>query len=285
MTQAPSTRSDRERDGYRTPPQRGAGRSLRSGDERARGWLRSRVFERRAVTLVAAAAAGNIVVTMTDIEANLRAVRARCDEAQRRGGHARPVTLVAVSKRKPEADIEAAHRAGCVDFGENYVQELVDKHAALGALDLRWHFIGHLQRNKVKQLLAVRPSLIHGVDDARLLREIDKRAGGEPRAVLLQVNVSGEASKSGCSPAEAPALTALAHELSGVRLRGLMTMPPIGEPEAARVHFRALRELADAIGRDQLPELSMGMSHDFEIAIEEGATLVRVGTAIFGERA
>lgn len=236
-------------------------------------------------TLVAAVPDSSIIVTMTDIDANLSAVRARCEEARRRGRHGRAVTLVAVSKKKPLAAIEAARRAGCVDFGENYVQELVDKAARSQGLDLNWHFIGHLQRNKVKELLGARPVLIHGVDSERLLREIDKRAGGEPRDVLVQVNVSGEGSKSGCAPADVPQLVAVAGELENVRVRGLMTMPPIGEPEAARPHFRALRELADAVGRDVLPELSMGMSHDFEVAIEEGATLVRVGTAIFGERA
>lgn len=194
------------------------------------------------------------------------------------------MTLVAVSKLQTTEAIVAAHATGCRDFGENYVQELAHKRAALDALDLRWHFIGHLQRNKVSALLATQPVLIHGVDSERLLRELDKRATTAV-AVLLHVNVAREDTKSGCSPEEAPALVALARELPRVRVVGLMTMPPASEAEAARPHFRALRELAEGVGRDVLPELSMGMSHDFEVAVEEGATLVRVGTAIFGARA
>lgn len=219
---------------------------------------------------------------MEDIARKLDTIRTRVQAAAARRDDERPVTLVAVSKKQPNEAIVQAHAAGCLDFGENYVQELANKAAALPS-SVRWHFIGHLQRNKVAALLATRPTLIHGVDSERLLRAIDTRAE-HGCDVLLQVDVSGEASKSGCAPNAVQALVDLAGSLPKVRVRGLMTMPPAGEPESSRRYFRKLRELADAVGRDVLPELSMGMSHDFEVAIEEGATLVRVGSAIFGAR-
>ena len=194
--------------------------------------------------------------------------------------------LLAVSKTKPESLVREAYAAGQRDFGENYVQELVAKAAALADLpDLRWHLIGPLQRNKVKQVVPV-ASLVHTVDRAALAEELSKRAAAAGRTVrvLLEVNVAGEASKAGCSPDEAPALAAAVRSLPGLSLGGLMTIPPDTEDrELARPYFRRLREIRDAIG--DLPELSMGMSHDFEIAVEEGATIVRVGTAIFGSRA
>ena len=187
-----------------------------------------------------------------------------------------------------EAIVEALE-AGCLDFGENYVQELQAKATELTPHSaLRWHFIGHLQRNKARHVVAV-PALavVHGIDSAPLLQELDKRAAQLDRRLdgLLQVNVAGEDSKGGCAPDELATLLAEAERCRHLRIRGLMTMPPIGEPEEARPHFRALRQLRDAHGGvSRLPELSMGMSHDFEVAIEEGATLVRVGTAIFGQR-
>ena len=194
--------------------------------------------------------------------------------------------LLAVSKTKPESLVREAYAAGQRDFGENYVQELVAKAAALADLpDLRWHLIGPLQRNKVKQVVPV-ASLVHTVDRAALAEELSKRAAAAGRTVrvLLEVNVAGEASKAGCSPDDAPALAAAVRSLPGLSLGGLMTIPPDTEDrELARPYFRRLREIRDAIG--DLPELSMGMSHDFEIAVEEGATIVRVGTAIFGSRA
>ena len=193
--------------------------------------------------------------------------------------------LLAVSKTKPEAMIREAYAAGQRDFGENYVQELCAKAAALADLpDLRFHLIGPLQRNKAKQIVSV-ASLVHTVDRASLAEELSKRAAaaGKTLRVLLEVNVSGEASKAGCAPSEAPALAAAVRSSPGLALAGLMTIPPdTDDRELARPYFRSLRELRDAIG--DLPELSMGMSHDFEIAIEEGATIVRVGTAIFGSR-
>ncbi|MEZ4299741.1 MAG: YggS family pyridoxal phosphate-dependent enzyme [Polyangiaceae bacterium] len=220
------------------------------------------------------------------IQARLTSVRARIEAAVQRAG--RPpgsVRLLAVSKTKSEAAIREAYAAGQRDFGENYVQELCAKAEALSDLaDLRFHVIGPLQRNKVKQVVPV-ASLVHTVDRASLAEEIEKRAAAAGRTVpvLLEVNVSGEASKAGCSSEEAPSLAALVRSMPHLELRGLMTIPPdTDDREEARPFFAKLRELRDRIG--ELPELSMGMSHDFEIAIEEGATIVRVGTAIFGAR-
>ena len=221
------------------------------------------------------------------IAPQLAAVHERIrDAATRAGRAAEEVTLVAVSKRKPVEAIAAARDAGCLDFGENYVQELVSKAEALP--ELRWHFIGHLQRNKAKVVVGV-PGLVllHGVDDPRLVGALDRRAAAAERTldVLVQVNVSGEQSKSGCAPSEVAALLDTIDAATHVRARGLMTMPPPSDPEQARPFFVALRELRDDLGGPaRLPELSMGMSGDFEVAIEEGATIVRVGTAIFGAR-
>jgi hypothetical protein len=228
-----------------------------------------------------------VVATDSTLAERLQHVRERVAEAAARAGRpAGSVRLLAVSKTKPAEQIREAYAAGQRDFGENYVQELCAKAAALADLtDIRFHLIGPLQRNKVKLVVPV-VSLVHTVDRASLAEELSKRAAAAGRMlpVLLEVNVSGEASKAGCSPEEAPSLAAAVRELPGVALRGLMTIPPDTEDrELARPYFRRLRELRDALGAD-LPELSMGMSHDFEIAIEEGATIVRVGTAIFGAR-
>lgn len=225
-----------------------------------------------------------------DIEARLGRVRARVAAAAARAGRGvDEVTLVAVSKRKPTEAIVDALAAGCTDFGENYVQELQAKAAELATqANLRWHFVGHLQRNKARHVLAI-PALamIHGVDSAALVAELERRAAAASRTVeaLVQVNVAGEASKRGCPPDGLEALLDSAADCEHLVIVGLMTMPPIGPPEQGRPHFQALRALRDAHGGStRLPELSMGMSHDFEVAIEEGATLIRVGTAIFGER-
>jgi pyridoxal phosphate enzyme (YggS family) len=191
------------------------------------------------------------------------------------------VTLVAVSKTQPAEAIREAYAAGQRDFGENYAQEWREKADALADLaDLRWHFVGGLQTNKVKYL-AGRVFLVHAVDREELARELSKRFGqkGATARVLLEVNTGGEATKGGVPPAEAPALAAAVRALPGVDLRGLMCMPP--PEDDPRPHFRVLRELRDRLG---LAELSMGMSADWEAAIEEGATIVRVGTAIFGAR-
>ncbi|GAB4214605.1 MAG: YggS family pyridoxal phosphate-dependent enzyme [Sandaracinaceae bacterium] len=224
---------------------------------------------------------------MSEIASRLEAVRERIARATARAG--RPdgsVTLVAVSKTKPPGAIREAYAQGARVFGENYVQELADKRRALADLpDLELHFIGHLQRNKVKDVLAAR-ALVETVDSPRLAEELGKRASalGVTVPVLIQVNVAREPQKSGCDPDELATLIAKVRAWPALTLRGLMTIPPLGEdPERSRPHFRALRELAHA----QLGEgawLSMGMSADLEVAIEEGATHVRVGTAIFGER-
>jgi pyridoxal phosphate enzyme (YggS family) len=192
------------------------------------------------------------------------------------------VTLVAVSKTQPAELVREAYAAGQRDFGENYAQEWRDKADALADLaELRWHFIGGLQTNKVKYL-AGRVAAIHTVDRLELAREISKRfaAKGAVARVYLEVNVGGEASKSGCAPDAAPALAEAVRALPAVELVGLMTIPP--PEDDPRRHFRSLRALRDRLG---LPGLSMGMSADWRIAVEEGSTCVRVGTAIFGERA
>lgn len=223
----------------------------------------------------------------TTIAERLAAVRARIAEATTRAG--RPegsVRLLAVSKTKPEALIREAYAAGQRDFGENYAQELTTKAMALADLkDLRWHMIGPLQRNKAKLVVPV-AKVVHTVDRPELAEELSKRAAGTGKTpqVLLEVNVAGEASKAGCTPEGAVGLAALVRQLPHLDLVGLMTIPPdTDDRELARPFFRRLRELRDALGGG-LTELSMGMSHDFEIAIEEGATIVRVGTAIFGAR-
>jgi hypothetical protein len=198
-----------------------------------------------------------------------------------RAGIPAGVTLVAVSKTQPPEAIREAWAAGQRDFGENYAQEWREKADALADLDgLRWHFVGALQTNKVK-VLAGRVAAIHTVDRVELAREISRRfaAKGAVARVYLEVNVGGEGSKSGCAPAEAPALAAAVRALPAVEVVGLMAIPP--PEDDPRPHFRALRALRDRLG---LAGLSMGMSADWRIAIEEGSTCVRVGTAIFGER-
>lgn len=234
------------------------------------------------------------------IAARLASVRERIARAAASSGRS-PPRLIAVSKLQPAEAIRAAYAAGQRDFGENYVQELDAKARELAELeDLRWHFIGHLQRNKVKLALAS-ASAIHSVDSARLAAEIGKRAreaelperrrvplaGSDPRLpVLVEVNVGGEASKSGCAPGELGAVLSAVEAEPALRLAGLMTVPPATEdPSGARPYFERLVGLRDAAGgAERLPELSMGMTHDLEIAIACGATLVRVGAAIFGAR-
>ena len=191
------------------------------------------------------------------------------------------VTLVAVSKTHPAEAIREAFAAGQRDFGENYAQEWREKADALEDLaGLRWHFIGSLQTNKVKYL-AGRVHAIHTVDREELAREISRRFGqkGAVARLFLEVNVGGEGTKGGCAPADVPALAAAVRALPAVDLVGLTCIPP--PEDDPRPHFRALRALAEGLG---LRELSMGMSADWRIAVEEGATVVRVGTAIFGER-
>jgi hypothetical protein len=220
---------------------------------------------------------------MPEIQANLERVRERIARAAARGGRrAEDVVLVAVSKTVDVARIRAAVAAGVQVLGENRVQEARDKIAEIGR-PVPWHLIGRLQTNKVKDALKLF-DLIQSVDRIDLARELDRRARveGRPVAVLVEVNVANEPTKGGWGPEAVPtALEALA-ALSHVEVRGLMTIPPdVAEPEATRPWFRTLRTLAERHG---LRELSMGMSHDFDVAIEEGATMVRVGTAIFGAR-
>ncbi len=221
------------------------------------------------------------------VRENLAKVRARIERAAVAAGRdPRSVQLVAVSKTKPASMVRAAYEAGQRHFGENYVQELVEKHAALADLEgIVWHAIGHLQTNKAREV-ASRAGFVHTVDSAKLARELGKRAV-KPLSVLVQVNVGGEAQKSGCEPGElAAVLAAVRLEARTLVLRGLMTVPPHTEdPEGARPYFDALARLRDEHGgAGELPELSMGMTHDLEVAVACGATLVRVGSALFGER-
>jgi pyridoxal phosphate enzyme (YggS family) len=200
------------------------------------------------------------------------------------------VRLVAVSKTRPADDVLQACRAGQVVFGENYVQELAAKAAEVREA-VEWHFIGHLQSNKVKQLAGL-VNMIHSIDRLSLAEEVSRQWGrlGSCCDILIQVNLSGEASKSGTTEAEALQLVRAVSALPHVRIRGLMTMPPFfDDPEAARPFFAELMRLSRRIEAERIPgvgmgELSMGMSGDFEAAIQEGATLVRVGTSIFGSR-
>lgn len=222
---------------------------------------------------------------------NLSSIRERIAQAALRAGRdPEAVRLVAVSKTKPAAAIAEALSCGQLIFGENYVQELVVKAAELGP-EVSWHFIGNLQSNKVRQIAGL-VDLIHSVDRISLAREIDRQWGalGKCCDVLIQVNISCEATKGGAGSEALLDLVAEVATLAHLRVRGLMTMPPFfDDPEAARPYFRELRELARQVEAAQIPgvemrELSMGMSGDFEAAIAEGATLVRVGSALFGER-
>jgi PLP dependent protein len=225
-----------------------------------------------------------------EIAANLRAVSERIAAAARAAGRAADsVRLVAISKKMTADDVRAALAAGQRLFGENYGQELRDKRAALAAEPSppAWHFVGPLQSNKIKYV-AGQVALIHTIDSIALLDEVEAR--GVAQDCLVQVNVAGEAQKRGVAPALLPPLLDRFATAAHTRCVGLMLIPPFSDdPAAARPHFAALRALRDreaAVARPhvELRELSMGMSGDFELAIAEGATLVRVGTAIFGAR-
>jgi pyridoxal phosphate enzyme (YggS family) len=226
---------------------------------------------------------------MTDVAQNLGAVREGIAAACRRAGRdSGDVKLVVVSKTVPAGAVEAAWRAGQRVFGENYVQELVRKDDALKHLgDIEWHFIGHLQRNKVRHVLG-RVKIIQTVDSVKLVQEIDRRAAdlGLKVDALVQVNVGGETQKGGSLADEAKAVLDAAASSRFIALRGLMAIPPLeDDPENSRRWFVMMRELREELGGEKvLPELSMGMSADYEVAVEEGATIVRVGTAVFGER-
>jgi len=224
---------------------------------------------------------------MSSVAERYQAIRRQVDDAADVAGRdPRDVTVVAVTKTVGIEDIRCALDAGIVDFGENRVQEFLGKYGLFPTA--RWHFIGTLQTNKVKDVVG-RAHLIHSVDSLRLLEEISKRASSHDlvQDVLLQVNVSGEASKHGFGCHETREALVDASHMPGVRVKGLMTMAPFGRPEEARWVFRELRELRESLqvmplNGVELDELSMGMSNDFRVAVEEGATIVRVGRAIFG---
>jgi hypothetical protein len=223
------------------------------------------------------------------IEKNIQIVRERIAGACRRSGRdAASVTLIAVSKLFGAQAVDEACRQGLADFGENYIQELREKKEALAGRAIRWHFIGHLQTNKVRYI-ADWVHLVHSVDSIRLGSAISDagRKAGRTIPVLIEVNTTGEGSKFGLHPEKTLEFSRELRALPSLDLQGLMTMGPLSaNPEDARPSFRLLRELKDRIEGDggKLPHLSMGMTNDFEIAIEEGATLLRIGTAIFGPR-
>lgn len=222
---------------------------------------------------------------------NYQRVEGRVAAACARAGRDRSeVTLIAVSKTKPVEDIQALIDYGVTNFGENKVQEMCAKEEALQK-GLSWHMIGHLQRNKVKYLMG-KTCLIHSVDSLRLAQEIQKEAAkaGIICPVLMEINIGNEESKGGIEIDEAETLARQIAEMPNLKLKGLMCIAPfVDDPEENRDHFRRMRAKRDELVALQIPatdirELSMGMTGDFEVAIEEGATLVRVGTAIFGER-
>lgn len=215
------------------------------------------------------------------LQEKLDQVEARIQKAAARSGRRRSdITLVAVTKKFPAAAIQEAYRLGLRDFGENYVQEFDAKRTELaGCREARYHLIGHLQSNKARTAAEIF-QVIQTVDTVKLASRLE--AEERPLDVLIEVKLSEEQSKAGASPGDLESLVEALGGCPHLRLRGLMTMPPWSEDaEKSRPYFARLRELADASG---LPELSMGMSHDLEVAIEEGATMVRVGTALFGPR-
>lgn len=223
---------------------------------------------------------------MSTIEEMIAKVRARIREAAQ-AAHRDPaaVGLLAVSKTQPAAAIRQAHTSGMTDFGENYLQEALAKQAELGDLELTWHFIGPIQSNKTRAI-AEHFAWVHSVDRLKIAQRLAEQRPAHlpPLNICLQVNVSGEVSKSGCAPEELPALASAVAQLPHLRLRGLMAIPePSDDPREQHVAFARLRQLQSALPFD-LDTLSMGMSHDLEAAIAEGATWVRVGTALFGAR-
>ena len=225
------------------------------------------------------------------IKENLTAVKQNITNACKKSGReAESVRLVAVSKTRPVEDLQEAYVCGCRDFGENKVQELVEKYEAMPK-DIRWHMIGHLQRNKVKYIVD-KVYLIHSVDSVRLAEEISKEALKKDVtvSVLVEVNVAGEESKFGTMAEEAVSLVEEIAKLPGICVKGLMTIAPYVEnAEENRLYFAKLKQIyVDIIHKNTdnvcMEELSMGMTGDYEVAISEGATYVRVGTGIFGER-
>ena len=229
---------------------------------------------------------------MDPLLARLADVRDRIARAASRvGRETSRIRLIAVSKTFDATFVRAAAQAGQIDFGENKVQEAQRKRAQTADLPLRWHLIGHLQSNKAAKAAALF-DVIHSIDDPSLVRKIDEAAtaAGRTLELLVQVDLAGEPTKHGAREAELPAIFEAARTCRSVRLSGLMMLPPAtADPEGARPWFRELIRVRDrlqagGVEPSHLAELSMGMSHDYEIAIEEGATIVRVGTAIFGNR-
>ena len=225
------------------------------------------------------------------LRTRLADVRARIERAAGRAGRdPASIRLVAVSKTFPAEYVRAAADAGQIDFGENKVQEALQKIDATADLPLRWHLVGHLQSNKAKK--AGRFDVVHSVDGGPLLEKLDQaaQAAGRRMDVLVQVDLAGEQTKHGAREEELASIFEAARAARATRIVGLMLLPPaVDDPDAIRPYFQALRAVRDrllarGVDASSLNELSMGMSHDFEVAVEEGATLVRVGTAIFGSR-
>lgn len=223
---------------------------------------------------------------MSSIKDNLHSVQERIDAAACKTGRTgSDVTLVAVTKTRSVDEIKEAIACGVTDIGENYVQEACEKYGEIGGA-VRWHMIGHLQRNKVRHTVQF-ADIIHSVDNEALAIEIGRRAEklGKHVDVLVEVKISGEATKFGVEPDETLELVDKISEVSGIKVCGLMGMAPFeADPENARPYFRMLKKLWDKLPNEQRLYLSMGMTQDFEVAIEEGANMVRIGTAIFGPR-
>jgi PLP dependent protein len=227
-----------------------------------------------------------LAVRLANIRARLAAA------AQRSGRQPDEVRLIAISKTHPASIIKQACQLGATDFGENRVQEAEGKIAEIGREKLRWHLVGHLQANKARRAVTLF-DVIHSLDNVDLAQRLDRLCAEEKRAslpVLIQVDLGHEQTKSGVDESDLTHIVESLGPLTHLKLLGLMTLPPFfDDPEQSRPFFRRLRELRDELKRrgafaDQTGELSMGMTHDFEVAIEEGATMVRIGTAIFGER-
>jgi pyridoxal phosphate enzyme (YggS family) len=226
--------------------------------------------------------------TIAGLRDRFAAVRGTIERAAGRcGRQASEIRLVAVSKTHPADVLKAAIKAGAADFGENRVQEAEAKIVEIGREKAVWHLIGNLQANKARKAARLF-DLVHSLDSIDLAERLERICGEESREnldVLIQVDLAGEATKSGAPEKDLPALVKYLQQCSHLNLKGLMTLPPFFEDaEEARPFFRRLREIRDEIFGAERAELSMGMSHDFEIAVEEGATIVRVGTAIFGAR-
>jgi len=221
---------------------------------------------------------------------NLKILNEKLETAARASGrNAKEILLLAVSKKVPESLVREAFQAGTHHFAENYVQEALAKKSALSDLKLHWHLIGHLQSNKAK-LVAGQFDLIHSVDSLKIAQKISEFSLDKPQKILIEVNLAGEKSKAGCAANDLPELLTQVQKLPQLSLRGLMFMAPLDlSVDDQRRYYSQARELRATMqtyvsGSHELTELSMGTSHDFAVAIAEGATIVRVGTALFGER-